>query len=113
MGSHNQYKLIMTEGPTAGEIYPIEQDEVVLGRESGVDILIDSPGISRRHARIFVENNQYTLEDLGSSNGTFLNGERLRGRLVLKPGDEIRLGRTVALIYEAEQPQVDATMLDG
>ena len=113
MGSHNQYKLIMTEGPTAGEIYPIEQDEVVLGRESGVDILIDSPGISRRHARIFVENDQYTLEDLGSSNGTFLNGERLRGRLVLKPGDEIRLGRTVALIYEAEQPQVDATMLDS
>jgi ABC-type multidrug transport system ATPase subunit/pSer/pThr/pTyr-binding forkhead associated (FHA) protein len=113
MGSHNQHKLTMTEGPTAGEIYPIEQDEVVLGRESGVDILIDSPGISRRHARIFVENDQYTLEDLGSSNGTFLNGERLRGRLGLKHGDEIRLGRTVALIYEAEQPQVDATMLDG
>ncbi len=85
----------------------------MLGREIGVDILIDSPGISRRHARIIVENNRRYLEDLGSSNGTFLNGERLQGRRELTNGDEIRLGRTVALIYQGEPPQFDATMLDG
>ena len=88
MTMHNPHKLIVTEGALAGETYPLERDELVIGREPGVDLLIDLPGVSRRHARIFIQNAQYLVEDLGSSNGTFLNGERLEVPRRLKSGDQ-------------------------
>jgi len=105
--------LTFKEGPSIGETIPLEVTEIVIGREPGVDILIDSPGVSRRHARLYLQDDQYHLEDLGSSNGTFLNGERLTKPAHLKHGDEIRLGRTVALQYAGDQPSVNATMLEA
>jgi ABC-type multidrug transport system ATPase subunit len=106
-------KLIITDGPGAGETYPIESGELVLGREPGVSLLIESPGVSRRHARIYLQNEQVYVEDLGSSNGTFLNGERLEMPRRLKHGDQVRLGRAVTLVYEGDKPTADATMLEG
>jgi DNA-binding winged helix-turn-helix (wHTH) protein len=67
--------------------------ENLLGRvEDGV-LWIDSPSVSRRHARICLEGGQATLEDLGSKNGTFWRGERVSSPVVLSDGDEIRLGK--------------------
>jgi DNA-binding winged helix-turn-helix (wHTH) protein len=65
----------------------------VLGRVDDGVLWIDSPGVSRRHARIRVEGGQATLEDLGSKNGTFCRGERVTSSVVLSDGDEIRLGK--------------------
>jgi len=113
MGNNHQRKLIVKEGPQRGESYPLEGVELVIGREPGVEIQIDSPGVSRRHARLSLQSDQYYLQDLGSSNGTFLNGERLQQSRSLKHGDQIKLGRTVSLEYQSEQPQVYATMIEG
>jgi ABC transport system ATP-binding/permease protein len=106
-------KLTLQQGPNQGESYPLESAEVVLGRDSGVDIQIDSPGISRRHARLVQESDGYRVEDLGSSNGTFVNGQRLSGGQQLKHGDQIGLGLSVRLEYQVEQPIGQATMLEG
>ncbi len=113
MGDNHQRKLIVKEGPQLGETYPLEGVELVIGREPGVEIQIDSPGVSRRHARLSLQSGQYFLQDLGSSNGTFLNGERLGQARPLKHGDQIKLGRTVSLEYQSEQAQVNATMIEG
>jgi hypothetical protein len=73
----------------------LREGENLLGRvEEGVTWL-ESPTVSRRHARILVTNGRATLEHLGSKNGTYLRGERLRSPTALTDGDEIRMGQVV------------------
>ncbi len=66
--------------------------ENVLGRVDEGTVWIDSPSVSRRHARIRVDGDGVTLEDLGSKNGTYWRGQRISAPIVLSDGDEIRLG---------------------
>jgi DNA-binding winged helix-turn-helix (wHTH) protein len=72
---------------------PLSEGENLLGRVDGVAAWIDSPSVSRRHARIVVSGGRATLEDLGSKNGTYVRGEKLSSAAPLLDGDEIRLGR--------------------
>jgi DNA-binding winged helix-turn-helix (wHTH) protein len=81
-------------------IIPLAPGENVLGRDEEAAVRIDSPGVSRRHARILVENGRTVLEDLHSKNGTFLKEERLEGLGVLEDGDNFRLGR-ILLVYRS------------
>jgi FHA domain len=67
---------------------------VVLGRGDAVDIRLEDTFASSRHARIIPQGSVLVLEDLGSTNGTYLNGEPLRGPQPLHPGDRIRIGDT-------------------
>lgn len=112
MVAYKNPKLVIQSGPMVGEALLIDGPEVVIGRETGVTWVIDSPGVSRRHARLFFRQDLVILEDLNSSNGTFINGERLTQPLALKPGDQIGLGRMVVLVFLAERSSVDATRLE-
>ena len=103
----SNHKLILSKGTPSARDIELVNAEIVMGRDSGVGLTFPSPGVSRRHARLMREGDGYVLEDLGSSNGTFVNGERLAGRRLLKSGDEIRLGQAVSITYEAPLPQVD------
>jgi DNA-binding winged helix-turn-helix (wHTH) protein len=79
-----------------GKRVPLVAGENVLGRESdGGGIRIDSPTVSRRHARISVSSSSASLEDLESKNGTYLLGEPVTTAVALKDGDEIRIGAVV------------------
>jgi DNA-binding winged helix-turn-helix (wHTH) protein len=82
--------------------------ENLLGRVDEGVLWIDSPSVSRRHARIRVEGGRAVLEDLGSKNGTFWRGERISAPVLLMDGDEFRLGK-VALVLRVLP--VDATTL--
>lgn len=73
--------------------FPLSDGENLLGRVDGAAAWLDSPSISRRHARIVVSGGKARLEDLGSKNGTYLRGEKLSSAALLLDGDEIRLGR--------------------
>ncbi len=106
-------RIVVKDGPTPGQIIEVIQPQTVLGREPGgpPHITINSAGVSRRHAQISQINDQYILEDLDSSNGTFLNGTRLAAPAALKTGDVIGLGQSVRLGFEAPptaklQPEV-------
>jgi len=66
--------------------------ENIIGRGADADIRIDDTEISRHHASVVVEADRTTIEDLGSKNGTRVNGERIEGRVPVGDGDEIRLG---------------------
>ncbi len=111
--------LIVIEGTSKGETFPLIQSgtagpvHLIIGRDPGVDLLIESSGVSRRHAQITIQGDQCTLEDLGSSNGTFLNGERLTQPRRLRNGDVIRLGQSVALQYQGEVSEPAATMMES
>ncbi|MGA9857797.1 MAG: DUF3662 and FHA domain-containing protein [Solirubrobacteraceae bacterium] len=74
---------------------------VTMGRSRQCDITVDDPNVSRTHAEIRPRGGSWVLSDLGSTNGSRLNGRRLDGSEVLKPGDEIELGTTL-LTFELE-----------
>jgi pSer/pThr/pTyr-binding forkhead associated (FHA) protein len=87
--------LVIRAGAGAGSEHPVE-GELILGREHGsADLVIQDPGVSRRHACVFPDDGALIVEDLGSSNGTYVNGERISGPVELGAGDEVRLGTTV------------------
>jgi DNA-binding winged helix-turn-helix (wHTH) protein len=76
---------------SAGTPILLGPGENVLGRE-GAAVVLDSPTVSRRHARVVVDGSEATLEDLGSKNGTYLNNESVTSPQPLKDGDRIRVG---------------------
>jgi len=95
------YRLVMRNGPTPGKAFVLEQAEVFVGRDLNNEIVINDPEVSRRHARFFLQAGGYVLEDLGSTNGTTINGQRIMGPYSLRPGEVILLGENVILVYEA------------
>jgi pSer/pThr/pTyr-binding forkhead associated (FHA) protein len=67
--------------------------EVAIGREDA-DLVLDDPEVSRRHAMLRRSGESVVVEDLDSTNGTFVNGERIRTPVTVGPGDQVRVGRT-------------------
>ena len=72
----------------------VADGDMVIGRAPNCRVRIDHPAISRRHARILVNGENVEIEDLGSRNGVFVNGDRIQGRRPLKVGDRVALGNT-------------------
>ena len=104
MSQKSNFALRSEEGPLSGQEYELSKSIITLGREdcSEVDIVIPSPAISRRHARITRRGDEWFLEDLGSKNGTFLNDQAVqREPKLLKSGDRIRLGGEVRFIFQS------------
>jgi hypothetical protein len=88
-------KLQIIEGPGAGQELDV-QGAAVIGRDPGsAALVVPDPEASRRHASLIPEGQSVNVEDLGSTNGTFVNGEKLVGARVLVPGDRLRIGATV------------------
>lgn len=94
------YRLVVRRGPQPNQTYDITKDITTLGRDITNDIVINDPEVSRHHLRITRTPEGCTLEDLGSTNGTFINGQRLSGSRPLNNGDMVGLGETVTLGYE-------------
>jgi hypothetical protein len=80
----------------------------VLGRDASADITVPDPAVSRRHARIHRGADEVWMEDLGSTNGTYVNGDRLTVPYRLRDGDEVKLGNTQAIFHDASSAP-DAT----
>ena len=95
-------KLVITEGPLAGQTLELE-GELLIGRE-GVDVTIDDSELSRRHAAVRPVEGGVEIEDLGSLNGTYVNGERIDRVRRLVGGDSITLGRTVLHLESPRAP---------
>lgn len=93
--------LLVVQGPDRGARFFVE-DEATIGRAAQNDIRLRDTEVSRRHARIFRRDGEFVIEDLRSSNGTYVNGARV-DRRVLKDGDEIQMGcSTLAVAVRAE-----------
>ena len=77
---------------TADRTFGLAVGEHIIGREPGVSVWLDSPKVSRHHARVVVRGSSVTVEDLSSTNGTFVRDERIAAPAVLESGDKIRIG---------------------
>ncbi|MCK6585799.1 MAG: FHA domain-containing protein, partial [Anaerolineales bacterium] len=105
-----QFQFVMRSGPTPGVTFPLDGDQLTIGRDSTNGVAINDAEISRKHARLMFQGGKYVLEDLGSTNGTFVNGQRLAGPVVLKPGDVVSLGEQIVLMYDAIAGDAGATV---
>src|SRR5437879_1252057 len=88
------FQLVIAEGKEAGREFVFEQSSVVIGRTSECDVVLYDPGVSRKHARIFAEGEGWFVEDMGSSNGTKVNGSIIKKKQ-LSDGDAVSLGPVV------------------
>ncbi len=86
------FQLVIAEGKEAGREFEFDQASVLIGRTNECDVILYENGVSRKHAQISEEAAGFFIEDLGSSNGTRVNGELISGRQTLKSGDAISLG---------------------
>src|ERR687893_1513487 len=87
-------QLIVVDGPNQGTEFDIS-GSAVIGRDPSSGIVLDDPESSRRHASVSVSGDSVTVEDLGSTNGTYVSGERITGQREVGSGDRIRIGTTV------------------
>ena len=97
-------KLVVKKGPATGTSYDLEQAEVFVGRDLGNDIVVNDPEISRRHARLYKHGDHYLIEDLGSTNGTIVNGQKIRGPKQLTNHDYIAMGQNIGYEFISDQP---------
>jgi hypothetical protein len=100
MQSGSSFRLIVRRGPQPNQIYDLSKGVITIGRDITNDIVINDPEVSRHHLRLTQGGGGFTIEDLGSTNGTFVNGQRLTGARPLSHGDMVGLGETVTLAYE-------------
>lgn len=91
--------VVTSEGPLRGRILVIDGDEQILGRRESSDLLLPDPHVSRAHAVIRHQRGTVWLEDLGSTGGTFVNGNPVTGSQALRHGDIVRFG-TVETRFE-------------
>ena len=105
------YQLIMRSGPTPGAAFLLEGDQITIGRDPTNTITINDAEISRRHARLTFQGGKYILEDLGSTNGTFVNGQRLAGPRILKSGEVVSFGEQIVLVFETTNFDPGATVV--
>jgi two-component system cell cycle response regulator len=89
--------LLVVQGPGIGEIHQLRRPQTIIGRDLHVDVHLPHPTVSRRHARLTTVGGQLLVEDLGSTNGTFVDLERVVNRRPIDDGDLIALG-DVALL---------------
>lgn len=95
--------LVVTRGPNSGSKYEIDQDFITLGRHPDSDVFLDDVTVSRRHVEISRSNDGFSVRDVGSLNGTYLNRERIE-QAPLASGDELQVG-TFRLLFLTGPPE--------
>lgn len=92
-------QLVLITGPQAGRTVRLDRETLFIGRDPRNDVVIGHPQVSRRHALIIQQGDGWLVEDLNSTNGTFINGRRITGPRLLAAGDTVELGEAVVLTY--------------
>lgn len=108
-----RYQLVMRTGPNPGATYSLDLSQTTIGRDGTNTIAINDAEVSRHHARMTLQGGKVVLEDLGSTNGTAVNGNRISGPHVLKPGEMISFGEDIVFVFEAESFDPDATVVSS
>src|SRR3990172_8853271 len=106
------FRLVLKSGPNSGQAFPLETSEIIIGRDIAATFVINDPEVSRRHARLSLQGANYVIEDLGSTNGTMVSGQRLAGPYILRPGEMITFGEHTNVLFEKLVMDPDATTRD-
>ncbi|MCP4359102.1 MAG: FHA domain-containing protein [Chloroflexi bacterium] len=99
--SESNYQLIVRKGPNVGQTFYLDARSSIIGRDPMSDFVLNDPEVSRQHARLTRLDDGFQVEDLGSTNGTFVDGERLANdAYLLLPDQVITMGSGIKLIYQ-------------
>ena len=101
--------LVVQEGQLAGKRWTLNRSEFVVGRGEDCEVVLPDRQVSRRHFRIVRDENGYSVEDLGSKNGTYVNGAAVRGSVQLQDGDEIQVALSVRLLFVGAEATLPLT----
>jgi phosphoserine phosphatase RsbU/P len=105
--------LVTIKGPSSGQHFPLPGDTALIGRQEDSSIYLDSLAVSRQHARIVCHGGEYFVEDVGSSNGTFINGRRISRPTILTERDILQIGPYVlGLRIEPPEPPSELPLPD-
>lgn len=102
--------LMVSTGAAAGTVFPVTEESVLIGRSLDAQVSINEQAISHEHARLEQKGTQFSLRDLGSTNGTYVNGQRLVDAVVLAGGDSIRMGSTTFTFVTRESGMPKGTV---
>jgi pilus assembly protein CpaF len=98
------FKLSVRQGPRPNLVFELDKPSYVIGREAGNDLVIEDPQVSRRHAQLTQQGSSYLIEDIGSTNGTYVNGKRVTAPTLLMNGDMVGLADTVIIAVQVSLP---------
>jgi diguanylate cyclase (GGDEF)-like protein len=98
-GPRCEAALSVLRGELPGALFPLNSDEIIIGRDAEVAISLPDHSLSRQHARVLRRDNIYMIEDLGSTNGTFVDGTRIAGTRMLEDGCRVHLGSRTVLHF--------------
>ena len=87
-------QLVIVEGALTGTVVPLGSSPIIIGRAPDATIVLDDDFVSTHHARLTPNGNHWIVEDLGSTNGTWIDRTRVSTRTVFRPGTQLRIGRT-------------------
>ena len=90
--------LLVIKGPSIGDVFYIEKDEFIIGRSPESDVLLDDITVSRKHALLKKDDDEYRLIDDGSLNGSYFNGN-IVDEAILSNGDRIQIGKYIFLYF--------------
>ena len=107
-----QAYLVVRQGPSSRQEYSITEPAISIGREADNDIILFDPEVSRRHAQITFKGGRYYIEDLGSTNGTFVNQQLVTGSVPLANGDIIDMGESARLTFHGPGGGASETMIE-
>src|SRR5437588_2523713 len=109
LSQESQYALRFISGKYQGGEFPLRMDrEIIVGRSSELDMVLVEDMVSRKHAKITASGDQIVIQDLGSTNGTFVNGEKIK-RARLKEGDRVLIGTSILKLISAQDAKNQLT----
>lgn len=107
-------KLVVEKGKTRTRTLKLRTRQTIVGRQKGSGLRIPSNQVSRRHCQLTVQDGYLTVEDLDSVNGTLLNGQRVSGRQVVRPGDRLEVGPVCFVVeYQLTQAAIDKMLQES
>lgn len=98
-GRDPDYFIEIIEGPDKGRIFPLQENDLIIGRHGQCGLVLHDPEVSRHHLKIAPEENGWWSDDLGSTNGSFVNGQRINHQKIA-PGDRIQIGQSILVIQK-------------
>lgn len=101
-------QLVVEKGGRRRQTYQMQAEELIIGRRKGCGLRIPAASVSRQHCRLYEDDGFLMVEDLGSSNGTILNGEVIAGVEIARPGDRLQVGSVIFIVeYELSEESME------